>query len=661
MSFFQLIQREIINALKLLRLGPSSWFHDEEEEEELNQNEEETEETSEPTESPEQQPEEVPQQAAPQKDQLDEKERQSYQSELLKRLQERFAAKQNAREERQMKLLREKELADRQLNPLKADDAPSNSEQLEFNFESENHPQEEAPPAKPTSPAALPQPVLTQPYQLPPMDLLLTQNAIAEADVDEMNDAAKKIQNTLDSFFIDADVTGFQRGPRITLYKITVARGVKVEAVAHIANDLAMALSATSLRILAPMPGHDYVGIEVPNQKSDLVRCGAAIDSEAFRSHKGQIPIVLGRNVEGKDIVIDLARTPHLLVAGATGSGKSVCLNNILISLLYRFPPEDLRLILVDPKIVELSVYNKLPHLVVPVITDVELVVMALRWVIYEMERRYAMLAKVGVRNLESFNNRPPSPEPVYDDEHNEIPRKLPFIVVIIDEMADIMLTARQDVETCLARIAQLSRAVGIHCIIATQRPSVNVITGVIKANFPTRIAFQVASQIDSRTIIDGKGAESLLGRGDMLYKASDGLRMQRLQGAMITDAEIENIVNFCAAQGNAELNFDVIKSVAAKPQPTDGDDGIGEGGFDGTDDDGNGQEALLRAAVEIIVNDRKASISYIQRRLKIGYNRAASVMEELEKRNIVGPQIGSAPREILIDSPDDAFPADTL
>ena len=349
-----------------------------------------------------------------------------------------------------------------------------------------------------------------------------------------------------------------------------------------------------------------------------------------------------------------------MLVAGATGSGKSVCLNNILISLLYRFPPEDLRLILVDPKIVEMSVYNKLPHLVVPVITDVELVVMALRWVIYEMERRYAILAKVGVRNLESFNNRPPSAEPIYDDDHNEIPQKLPFIVVIIDEMADIMLTARQDVETCLARIAQLSRAVGIHCIIATQRPSVNVITGVIKANFPTRIAFQVASQIDSRTIIDGKGAESLLGRGDMLYKASDGLRMQRLQGAMITDSEIENIVNFCAAQGNAELNFDVIKSVAAKPQPAEGD-GIGEGGFDGADDDGDGQEALIRAAVEIIVIDRKASISYIQRRLKIGYNKAASVIEILEKRNIIGPQVGTAPREILIDSPDDAFPPDTL
>ena len=660
MSFLQLIQREIMNMLKLLGLGPSSWFHDDDEQEDFTE-EEETMQEEEAEESLEQAEPVQIQEPPPKIEQPAAEKPQADQSELLKRLQERFAAKQNAREERQMKLLREKELADRQLNPLKADDAPANAEQLEFNFEAESRPEEEVKTVQTTSPSALPQPVLTQPYQLPPMDLLLTQNAIAEADADEMNEAAKKIQNTLDAFFIDADVTGFQRGPRITLYKITVARGVKVEAVAHIANDLAMALSATSLRILAPMPGHDYVGIEVPNQKSDLVRCGAAIDSEAFRSHKGQIPIVLGRNVEGKDIVIDLARTPHLLVAGATGSGKSVCLNNILISLLYRFPPEDLRLILVDPKIVEMSVYNKLPHLVVPVITDVELVVMALRWVIYEMERRYAMLAKVGVRNLESFNNRPPSPEPVYDDEHNEIPRKLPFIVVIIDEMADIMLTARQDVETCLARIAQLSRAVGIHCIIATQRPSVNVITGVIKANFPTRIAFQVASQIDSRTIIDGKGAESLLGRGDMLYKASDGLRMQRLQGAMITDAEIENIVNFCAAQGNAELNFDVIKSVAAKPQPTDGDDGIGEGGFDGADDDGNGQEALLRAAVEIIVNDRKASISYIQRRLKIGYNRAASVMEELEKRNIVGPQIGSAPREILIDSPDDAFPADTL
>ena len=659
MSFLQLIQREIMNMLKLLGLGPSRWFHDDDEPEEPLEEEEAIEEEG-AEETPEQ-AEPVPSQPSPQKEQMEAEKRQSNQSELLKRLQERFAAKQNAREERQMKLLREKEQADRQLNPLKADDTPSNAEQLEFNFEAENRQQEEAPPAKTTSPSALPQPVLTQPYQLPPIDLLLTQNTIAEADVDEMNDAAKKIQNTLDAFFIDADVTGFQRGPRITLYKITVARGVKVEAVAHIANDLAMALSATSLRILAPMPGHDYVGIEVPNQKSDLVRCGAAIDSEVFRSHKGQIPIVLGRNVEGKDIVIDLARTPHLLVAGATGSGKSVCLNNILISLLYRFPPEDLRLILVDPKIVEMSVYNKLPHLVVPVITDVELVVMALRWVIYEMERRYAMLAKVGVRNLETFNNRPVSPEPVYDDEHNEIPQKLPFIVVVIDEMADIMLTARQDVETCLARIAQLSRSVGIHCIIATQRPSVNVITGVIKANFPTRIAFQVASQIDSRTIIDGKGAESLLGRGDMLYKASDGLRMQRLQGAMITDAEIEHIVDFCAAQGNSELNFDVIKSVAAKPQPTDGDDGIGESGFDGTDDDGDGQEALIRAAVEIIVNDRKASISYIQRRLKIGYNKAASVIEILEKRNIIGPQIGSAPREILIDSPDDAFPADTL
>ena len=265
------------------------------------------------------------------------------------------------------------------------------------------------------------------------------------------------------------------------------------------------------------------------------------------------------------------------------------------------------------------------------------------------MTKRYKMFAEKGVRDIKGYNKT------LGPDE-----RIMPQMVIIIDELADLMMVSPGEVEDSICRLAQLARACGMHLVIATQRPSVNVITGVIKANFPTRIAFQVASQIDSRTIIDGKGAESLLGRGDMLYKASDALRMQRLQGAMITDAEIENIVNYCAAQGNAELNFDVIKSVAAKPQPADGDDGLDNDGFDGPDD-GDGQEALIRAAVEIIVNDRKASISYIQRRLKIGYNKAASVIEILEKRNIIGPQIGSAPREILIDSPDDAFPADTL
>ena len=652
MPLLENIKQQILLAFRQISLALRGLFHQGEmQSPEPEQPAEPSPEIETPVEPPQpEEPQPEPQPAPPQQDP-------TVRSDLIQRLQERFDAKQNAREERQQKLLREKELAEKALNPLTADDAPK---QLELDLEkqaAEPQPQPPQPPAPKPSPV-LPEPVLSQSYQIPPIELLNTKDDVAETDVEEMERASKIIQNTLDAFFIDADVSGYQRGPRITLYKVTVARGVKVEAVAHISNDIAMALSATSLRILAPMPGHDYVGIEVPNKKSDLVRCGSAIASSAFREHKGMIPIVLGRNIEGKDVVIDLARTPHLLVAGATGSGKSVCLNNILLSLLYRFPPEDLRLILVDPKIVEMSVYNRLPHLIVPVITDVELVVMALRWVIYEMERRYAMLAKVGVRNLETFNNRPPSAEPVYDDENNEIPQKLPFIVVVIDEMADIMLTARQDVETCLARIAQLSRAVGIHCIIATQRPSVNVITGVIKANFPTRIAFQVASQIDSRTIIDGKGAEVLLGRGDMLYKASDAIRMQRLQGAMITDSEIENVVDFCAKQGGSELNFDVIKAVASKPQPQEGDNGLDDVKMD---DDGDSQEALIRAAVEIVVNDRKASISYIQRRLKIGYNKAATLMEILEKRNIVGPQIGSAPREILIDSLSDAFPEETL
>ncbi|NLG12719.1 MAG: DNA translocase FtsK [Lentisphaerae bacterium] len=562
--------------------------------------------------------------------------------ELLDKLIRKFKAKQVAREKRQLKFLREKELAERQLNPLTSTQQNNDSKQLEFNFEEIDLEEIDLEEQEAQSTASIPEPVLNQPYQIPPIKLLNLDNIVAEDNLDEMEKNAKIIQDTLDAFFIDADVIGFQSGPRITLYKVGVARGVKVESVARIANDIAMALAAQSIRILAPIPGQDCVGIEVPNAKSDIVRSGALINGENFKKHKGQIPVIIGKNIEGDDIILDLARTPHLLVAGATGSGKSVCLNNILISLLYRFSPEDLRLILVDPKIVELSVYNRLPHLVVPVITDNDLVVLALRWVISEMQRRYEILAKVGARNLESFNNRQLQ-EPEFDDEGNEIPAKIPFLVVIIDEMADVMLTSRQDVETALARIAQLSRAVGIHCIVATQRPSVNVITGIIKANFPSRIAFQVASQVDSRTIIDGKGAEALLGKGDMLYKPADGIRMQRLQGAFISEEEIRKVVDFCASQSNAELDFNVIKSAKQDDQRLDND----QQSEQELDSD---TEELVNAAIEIILNEQKASISYLQRRLKIGYNKAATVVEILEERKIIGPQIGTAQREILIE-----------
>jgi len=572
----------------------------------------------------------------------------------LTKLEERFLAKQGAREARQQQLLRNRDNASR---PSAIHGDAAAPVQLELPLDA----QPAAVPTPVSAPEpAVPMPPLQQPqpdyrhYTLPSPELLIQEDSRAQEDAEEIARQKKAIQDTLDSFYIDAEVTSHKRGPRITLFEIHVAQGVKVAAIANIQNDLAMALSASSLRILAPVPGHDYVGIEVPNSTADVVRTGASITSPSFTQSKGLLPIILGRNVEGDDIVMDLAKCPHLLVAGATGSGKSVCLNNIIISLLYRFTPDELRLILIDPKVVEMSVYNTIPHLLVPVITDVDLVVLALHWAIDEMQRRYKIMAKVGVRNLESFNSRPPEPEPVLDDNGEPIPQKLPFIVVIIDEMADIMLTARQDVETCLARIAQLSRAVGIHCIVATQRPSVNVITGVIKANFPTRIAFQVSSQVDSRTIIDGKGAEALLGRGDMLFKSANAFRMQRLQGAMLTDEEIDNVVAACSSQGPHAEDYALIKSASQNAPQADASS-------DGTDDEINDEngDALLHAAIEIVIRDQKASISYVQRRLKIGYNKAATLIEMLEKRGIIGPQIGTAPREIIAQSIEEALGED--
>lgn len=568
---------------------------------------------------------------------------------VIDKLADRFAAKLDARERRQRQLVRQREheeeqqaLIDPQLLPASVEGVP---EQLELGLET---PAESRPPA--ASSALVPAVRLhSDVYSLPPLDLLVTEESPPAFDEDDIAAQRKLIQDCLDSFNIDADVGEAIRGPRVTLYQVNVARGVRVSAVSAIGKDLCMALSAQSLRILAPVPGQDYVGIEVPNRQAQVIRCGGMLSGPAWKQARGLLPVIMGRNIQGEDVFLDLSRAPHLLVAGATGSGKSVCLNAILMSLLYRFSPEELRLILVDPKVVEMNVYAKLPHLVVPVITEVQLVVQALRWLINEMGRRYRVLAKVGVRNLESFNSRAPSDEVFLDDEGQPIPAKMPYIVLVIDELADIMLSSRADVESGLARIAQMSRAVGIHSIVATQRPSVNVITGVIKANFPTRVAFQVSSQVDSRTIIDGKGAESLLGAGDMLFKPPTASRIQRLQGAMVTDVEIERVVDFCAAQGDAVESFDIIKQATADVSGDDSD-------FDDADDGaGDENESLVRAAMEIVIRDRKASISYVQRRLRIGYNRAATVIDTLEKRGVIGPQLGSAPREILVDSMEDA------
>ncbi|MBT3380044.1 MAG: DNA translocase FtsK [Lentisphaerae bacterium] len=459
------------------------------------------------------------------------------------------------------------------------------------------------------------------------------------ADPRELRRAMRVIQDTLDSFGIDAEAGEVTRGPRVTLFEVNPARGVRVESVSAIGNNLAMELSAVSLRILAPVPGEDYIGLEVPNREGDIVSCRELMTSDLWRETRARLPLIVGKNIRGSDVVLDLTRAPHLLVAGATGSGKSVCLNAMLMSLLFRFTPDELQLILIDPKVVEFSIYNRLPHLIVPVITDTPDVVMALSWLVREMERRYRLMAKVGARNLDGFNQRPTDPPGTKDDDGNAIPERLPFIVLVIDELADIMLTAREHVERNLTRIAQMSRAVGIHTIIATQRPSVNIITGIIKANYPTRIAFQVSSQIDSRTILDGKGAESLLGRGDMLFKAPDGSRMQRLQGVFVEDLEIEHAVAHVSRQAGQTFDEAVLR-------PSEDDLPALEAG----DELDEAERRLVQAALDIIARDRRASTSYIQRRLRIGYNRAATIIETLQLRGVLGPQIGSAPREILVD-----------
>ncbi len=468
-------------------------------------------------------------------------------------------------------------------------------------------------------------------YRLPDLDLLEPlPPATAPVSPEEIRRKRGIIQDTLDSFGLDADVRGATSGPRVTLYEVEPTRGVKVEGISQLRNNIAMELAAATLRILAPVPGQSCVGIEVPNDEPQTVPLRAVLEAASWRDSEARIPLALGCAIDGRMAVFDLARAPHLLIAGATGSGKSVCLNTIIMSLLYRFGPDDLRLVLVDPKVVEFASYQELPHLLMPVLHSARQTVGALKWIVQEMERRYRLLADHGVRHLADFNaaaGQPGQPPP------------LPYIVVVIDELADIMMTAREDVETLLARITQLSRAVGIHTVVATQRPSVNVITGIIKANYPARIAFQVASQVDSRTVIDGKGAESLLGQGDLLFKTPERAGLDRIQGAYVGDAEIDRVLAAVCEQRQTRFDERVLLQIK------DADAGPAEQALLPAEDD-----ELFGQAVEIVLRDRRASTSYLQRRLRIGYNRAALLMEEMEQRGIVGPPLGANQREILVE-----------
>ena len=520
----------------------------------------------------------------------------------------------------------------------------------------------------------------TPDYALPPITLFDMVKDNRSEDREHLNRTQERLQATLDSFGIAGRVSDIVIGPRITRFEVQLDPGVKVEKVSSITNNLAMEMQAESVRVLAPIPGRNAVGIEVPNKVSTVVYIRSLMEGDEWRKAKAgasNIPIILGRDVAGKAVIANLAKAPHLLIAGSTGSGKSVCMNTLIMSLLSKFSPYDLRLILVDPKFVELAMYRPIPHLITPVVNNAKQVPLALRWGVNEMERRYQILASVKAKNLEAFNNRPRKPEPDLDEHGNLIPDKLPLLVIIIDELADIMMSeAKSEVETSICRIAQKGRAAGIHLIIATQTPRKDIITGVIKANLPTKIAFRVTSGIDSRVILDTVGAERLLGNGDMLFLAPGGEGMERVQGTLVSDPEIQRVVDFVSAQVPQNFNGEVV----AEPEIVEGEEDEGKTKkkkyrpqFDDEDDSvtaapvssgppseafktmaakylkpGDGE--LMQRALEIIVNEKKASTSYLQRRLSIGYNSAATLIDQLEERGVVSaPLPGGQKREILI------------
>ena len=493
-------------------------------------------------------------------------------------------------------------------------------------------------------------------YEFPPLKLMKEQQKISAADSEEEHRAnAENLLRILSEFGVEVTLGEIHVGPVITRYEVVPAAGVRVEKISGLDKNIALGMRAQSVRILAPIPGKAAVGVEVPNQIPTPVGMREILESEDWASAKAELPIALGKDVSGKPLVSDLTKMPHLLIAGATGSGKSVCINSIVASILYSKSPKDVRLIMVDPKVVELKMFNSLPHMLIPVVTEAKKVPGALKWLLSEMEQRYQIFAKANVRNITGFNNRKKEkPEPLPPEIQGElagvepdieIPERLPYIVAIIDELADLMMVAPAEIETSIARLAQLARAAGIHLIIATQRPSVNVITGVIKANLPARIAFQVASQIDSRTILDGKGAETLIGRGDMLFTPPGTSRLVRAQGAFVADEEIQAIVDFLKRNGPPQYALAVQQHIdrAAREDDEDGEEGGGDG------DLGDDQE-LFRQALDVLRSSKRASTSMIQRKLRIGYNRAARIMDVMEDKGIIGPENGSSPREILVD-----------
>ena len=469
-------------------------------------------------------------------------------------------------------------------------------------------------------------------YEFPPIQLL------GEGDKKGIKggkkavaDTATKLQKTLYSFGVSAKVENVSVGPAITRYELKPAEGVRVSKIANLADDIALNLAAETIRIEAPIPGKQAVGIEVPNKDNEIVPLRDIIDCDEFKNHKSKLAFALGKDVAGKEVVADIAKMPHVLIAGATGSGKSVCINTLIASIIYKAKPSEVKLVMVDPKVVELSVYNGIPHLLIPVVTDPKKAAGALAWAVQEMVNRYSLFASKNVRDIKGYN--------ASLEEAGE-GQKLPQIVIIIDELSDLMMVSPKDVEDSICRLAQMARAAGMHLVIATQRPSVDVITGIIKANVPSRISFAVSSQVDSRTILDMAGAEKLLGKGDMLFYPAGAPKPTRIQGAFISDKEVEKIVDFIKNNGEATYNDEIIKQIE-NANSTDKEIDSSE-----SEDDA---DPLLMEAIEVVVETGQASTSFIQRRFKVGYARAGRIIDQMEERGIISGFQGSKPREVLM------------
>jgi S-DNA-T family DNA segregation ATPase FtsK/SpoIIIE len=469
-------------------------------------------------------------------------------------------------------------------------------------------------------------------YQFPPLDLLSDPEPSRAVDLQkeslEMN--ARRLERKLADFGVQGQVVEIFPGPVITMYEYQPAPGVKISKVASLSDDLALALRAQSIRIVAPIPGKAVIGIEIPNNQREMVYLKEIIKSADYRDSKLKLPLALGKDITGGPVISDLTKMPHLLVAGATGSGKSVSINSMVISLLYKLSPDMVRFLMIDPKRIELSIYQDIPHLLHPVVTQAKDATKALKWAVEEMERRYMLLSDRGARTIETFNKKIGKPAPASEEGKQE--RPLPYIIIVIDELADLMMASSREVEESITRLAQMARAAGIHLIIATQRPSVDVLTGIIKANFPARISFQVSSKVDSRTILDAIGAEALLGDGDMLFMPPGVGRITRLHGAFVSDDEIKAVADFLRKQSKPDYDPEIISHMAREDNPEEEDIETDE---------------KYDQAVDLVIQTGQASISMIQRKLRVGYNRAARMIEAMEKTGIVGPSDGVRPREV--------------